>query len=123
MKIEKSTFFSRGKIELSQQKNITIEAWVKELQTIMGDSAEVYKTSLMGIDIVIKKSAFTGLGIRINQSGNKTEILFNQLAPSVIARLLFMGIIPIIILAFSSWPDFEKEFISKMESSGLFISS
>lgn len=75
----------------------------------------VYATALIGADLVIKKSDWTGMAVKVKSTDNGTEILFNPFAPSMLVRLLFMGLIPLLVLMFGAWKTFGQEFISWVE--------
>lgn len=80
-----------------------------------GDSYEIYQTQLIGIDFTIKKTNFTGVGIKLIKRKDKSYLKFNALAPSFWVRFLFYGIIPLIILYLGPWSKITneiKEFIA-----------
>jgi hypothetical protein len=96
--------FSRGSIRIHPSPMLTPDALMMELQRAWGPQGyEVYKTALVGADLVLKKSAWTGLAIKINHAPQSTELLFNTLSPSLFVRLVALGIIPSLILQAGPW--------------------
>ena len=49
---------------------------------------EVYKTKLMMRDFVVKKSGWTGVGVKLQQEANATTFVFTPLTPSVPLQML-----------------------------------
>jgi hypothetical protein len=120
MQISKPGFFSRGKLILAPSPDLTVDMVHQELsQGYAQGKYEVYKTALLGADLVIKQSGWTGLAIKIKHTSDGTTILFNPFAPSVLVRLLAMGLIPILILYFTSWKDMVNEFVAWAQGSQL----
>lgn len=111
MKIKKAGLFSRGKIILPPTPDLTVDSLFEELiKDFSPKSYQVYKTSLIGSDIVIKKSGWTGVFIKLKQKADSTTILFNIYAPSAMVRVLFMGVIPVLILHNGKWKEMNSEF-------------
>lgn len=69
---------------------------------------EVGFSNLIGADIYIKKSGWTGVSIKLKQKADTTFLRINGYAPSVAVRLLIYGIITILILL-PKWKKLEKE--------------
>ena len=110
MDIRDPGLFSRGRITLPLSQHITPDSLLQELTQAWGPRGfEVYKTALVGADLVLKKSGWTGIAIKIKH-GAQTEIFFNAFAPSLLVRLLAMGLIPILIVNSTSWKPLLAEF-------------
>jgi hypothetical protein len=77
---------------------------------------EVYETALLGADFVVRKSGWTGVSVRLIQKKDKTKIIYAAFAPSLAVRLLFMGIIPMLICYATVWKDIQKEIGEFIES-------
>ena len=69
---------------------------------------EVGFSSLLATDIYIKKNDWVGVGLRIKQKQKSTSIIISGYAPSIFVRILFLGIIPILILL-PKWREMENE--------------
>ena len=121
MQIKEPGMFSRGKITLPPSPHITPDALIQDLTAHWGQQGfEVYSTALIGADVILKKSGWTGVAIKIKQGPTGTEILYNAFSPSVFVRLLAMGLIPILIVNATSWKPLLKEFRVYVESSPFF---
>lgn len=111
MQIKDPGFFTRGKIILPPSPDLTVEMVLQDLsQFAKSKSYEVYKTALIGADLVLKRSGWTGIAIKIKHSAQDTVILFNPFAPSALVRLMAMGLIPLLVLYFTSWKEMLGEF-------------
>lgn len=104
--------FSRGKILLGvPAHHITPDSLVQELgQAWASQGYTVYKTALFGLDVVLKKSGWTGIGIKIKQDNGMTVLAYNAFAPSAMVRVLAMGLIPILIVNSTSWQPMLRMF-------------
>lgn len=121
MQVEDAGFFSRGKVRLPASPDITPDAVMSDLGGSFGAKGyEVYKTALIGADLVLKRSAWTGLAIKIKHTGSETLVMFNPFAPSALVRILFMGLIPILYLYFTSWKEMREEFMQYASGSRLY---
>ena len=101
---------------LPHKPDLTVDQMLSALQTKFGEKYEVYKTALAGADVVIKKSGSTGVSLRLLQKKDKTLIRYGGMAPSFFVRLLAMGILPMIILAMTTWKPITKEVGEFIES-------
>lgn len=80
---------------------------------------EVYMTKLLGTDFVVKKSAWVGVAVKLKQKAAKTSFVFNYLIPSALIRVLFAGLITVLILR-SSLKTMENEVRSFIEGAAEF---
>ncbi len=118
MQYSDAGFWSRGNIMLSPSPHITPDSLLQDLtQAFRPRGCEVYKTALIGADLVLKKSAWTGIAIKIQHAPNGTSIRFNPFAPSVLVRLMAMGLIPLLIAYYNAWKPFLAEFRAYAEQS------
>jgi len=118
MQIKDAGFFSRGACTLPYSPHITPDTLLQDLQAAWGPRGfEVYKTALIGADLVLKKSGWTGIAIKIAHSPNATILRFNPFAPSVLVRLFAMGLLPLLIAYFNSWKPLLVEFRAYLEQS------
>jgi hypothetical protein len=121
MQIKDPGWFSRGKLSLPPNPNINPDTLLQDLQQAFGpQGCEVYKTKLIGADLVLKRTGFTGIALKIKQSPAGTEILFNPFAPSALARIFIMGLIPILILQAGPWKRLVADFKAYAGQSRLF---
>lgn len=84
---------------------------------------EVYETMLLGADFVVKRSAFTGVSVKLIQKKDKTIFRYGGFAPSIWARLLLGGLIMLLILHFTSWKRITAEVKEFLETSPVFQES
>ncbi len=106
-----------AKITLAHNPQLDVQRLMSVIQAHFGEQYEVYETKLVGSDVVIKKSAWTGVALKLIQKADRTIIRFNAFAPSVFVRLLQLGLIPILILYVISWGPMQKEVQGFLESS------
>ena len=118
MQIKDAGFWSRGACMLPPSPHITPDTLLQDLQQAWGPRGyEVYKTALIGADLVLKKSGWTGIAIKIQHGPQGTTLRFNPFAPSVLVRLFAMGVIPLLIAYFNSWKPLLVEFRAYLEQS------
>ncbi len=122
MQIKPPGLFSRGKIILGQPApHITPDTLLQELtQAWAPRGFQVYKSALIGLDVAIKKSGWTGVAIKIKQNNGMTELAYNAFAPSAFVRLMAMGLIPILIVNSTSWKPLLRTFEQYVQSSPFF---
>ncbi len=118
MQIKPAGFWSRGTAMLPPSPHITPDSLVNELKQVWGPRGfDAYKTALLGADVVLKKSGWTGIAIKINHSPQGTTLRFNPFAPSFLVRLLAMGLIPLLIAYYNSWQPLLQEFMAYLQQS------
>lgn len=112
MQIKPPGLFSRGKISLDASvQHISTDSLIQELtQAWAPQGYTVYRTALLGLDVVLKKSGWTGVGIKIKRNNGVTELAYNAFAPSAMVRVLAMGLIPILIVNSTSWKPLLRMF-------------
>ena len=122
MQIKPPGMFSRGKIALGlPAQHITPDSLVAELGRAWAPQGfTVYKSALIGLDVVLKKSGWTGVGIKIKQNNGMTELAYNAFAPSAMVRVMAMGLIPILIVNSTSWKPLLRSFEQYVQSSPYF---
>ncbi len=121
MQIKDAGFFTRGKVILPPSPDLTVDAVLQEVTANFAQarSYEVYKTALLGADLIVKRSGWTGIALKLKHSAKETVILFNPLAPSALVRIFAMGLVPILILYFTSWKEILGEFKAFVSQSRL----
>lgn len=122
MQIKPPGMFSRGKIVLERAApHITPDSLLAELTNAWGGrGATAYKSALIGLDVALKKSGWTGIALKIKQNNGMTEIAYNAFSPSAFVRMLGMGLIPILIINSTSWGPFLREFEKYVQASPFF---
>tara|TARA_R110002096_G_scaffold350395_1_gene543424 strand:+ start:432 stop:893 length:462 start_codon:yes stop_codon:yes gene_type:complete len=85
-----------------------------------GNGFTVYKSALVGLDVAIKKSGWSGIAIKIKQDGSGTVLAYNAVSPSAMVRLLALGLIPLLILNAKSWMPLLRDFEQYVQGSAFF---
>ncbi len=122
MQVHPPGLFSRGKIVFGQHApHVTPETLHQELSNAWAPRGlQVYKSALFGLDVTLKKSAWTGIGIKIKQTAQGTELAYNAFMPSAGARMLMLGVIPIMIISSSAWKPLLRQFEQYAQTSPYF---
>lgn len=122
MQVKPPGMFSRGKINLGMPApHITPDSLLQELQRAWAPSGfQVYKSALIGLDVALKKSGWTGIAIKIKQTNGVTELAYNAFAPSAMVRAMALGLIPILILNANSWKPLLRQFEQYVQGSPFF---
>jgi hypothetical protein len=114
-------FWSRSKRQLPKRPELTPEAALKAIeQGYAAGKYTVYPTKLLGADLIIKKSGWTGIAVKIKQADDKTTVMYNPMSPSAGVRMLGMGLIPLLIVYHKSWKHMVKEFQEFLDRTPLF---
>ena len=78
-----------AKIQLINSDLLTVEELLEKLEFEFKQKGYlVYKTALIGADIVIRKKAFIGVSIKLKQNDKGTFLRVNGMIPDIWARLL-----------------------------------
>ena len=88
-------------VTVNHNPNLTADQAMEVFRSHFTGRYEVYKTSLAMRDSVVKKSGWTGVGVRLRQDSNSTSLVFTAMSPDTIARVLpaiFIGIGAVIVL-------------------------
>jgi hypothetical protein len=121
MKITPPGLFSRGKISLGPAPHITPDSLLQELtNTWAPQGFTTYKSALVGVDVVLKKSGWTGVALKIKPNNGNIDIAYNAFAPSAFVRVMAMGLIPILIVNANSWKPLLRRFEQYVQGSNYF---
>ena len=122
MQIKQPGLFSRGRIILGRPApHVTPDSLLTELTQVWKPRGfTVYKSALVGVDVALKKSGWTGVAIKIKQRDGMTELVYNAFSPSVMVRMIAMGLIPILIINANSWKPLLRTFEQYVEGSPFF---
>jgi hypothetical protein len=114
-------FWSRSKRILPKRPELTPDAAMKAIeQGFAAGKYKVYATKLVGADLVIKKSGWTGIAIKIKHTDQNTQVIYNPFSPSAGVRMLQMGLIPLLIVYNKSWKPLIKEFQEYLDKTPMF---
>jgi hypothetical protein len=104
------------KITLRHNPELTAEKVMEIFKKQFQGKYEIYATRLIGADLIIKKSAWTGVSVKLKQAEGQTILKYGAMAPSAGVRMLFYALIPILILYFVSWKKMQNEIKSFVEN-------
>lgn len=105
-----------AKVALKYNPSLTKEKLMAVLSSQFSSAGyEVDYSSLIGADIYIRKSGWTGVTIKLKQKTDATFLRINGFAPSLAVRLLIYGLITILILL-PKWKKLEKEVVDFVTS-------
>ena len=82
-----------AKITLRHNPSLTKDKLLELFQKRFGGTYEVYETKLLGADLVVKKSGYTGVAVKLLQKSDSTAIRYGAFAPSAWVRVLLYGLI------------------------------
>ena len=98
-----------AKFDIKHDPSLTKQVLFEKLEEHFKAKGYTVKMSkLIGADVTIDKSSWTGVAIKIKQKEGKTMLRVNGYAPSVAVRLLMYGIITMLILM-PKWNALIKE--------------
>lgn len=122
MQISQPGMFTRGRINLGRPApHITPDSLLQELtQVFQQQGFQVYKSALIGVDVTLKKSGWTGVALKILHEGPNTIIRYNAYAPSAFVRVMAMGLIPILIVNATSWKPLLRQFEAYVQGAPFF---
>lgn len=72
---------------------------------------EIVRSNAMKRDFIVKKSGWTGVGVRLKQEKTGTSFVFTGLMPNVALQVLFGGLVAYLFLR-PSWKALELEVAS-----------
>jgi hypothetical protein len=114
-------FWKRAKRVMPKRPELTVETAKEAIEKGFAEGKyQVYPTKLFGADLVVKKSGWTGIAMKIKQNNDDTTLMYNGFAPSAGVRMLGMGLIPLLIVYSKSWKPMLQEFQEFMDQTPLF---
>ncbi len=69
---------------------------------------KIKKAGMVGRDFAVVKSGWTGVTVKVKQEDKGTTFVFTGYIPSMLNRMLFGGLIAMLILR-GSWKSMEKD--------------
>jgi len=102
-------------VTIPHNPELTKEQAIEAFQRHFAGSYEVYPTKLRKRDLVVKKSNWSGVGVRLKQEKEKTCFVFTAMMPNVIMQVLFGGLFSYAILR-SEWKRLEAEVTEFIDS-------
>lgn len=106
-------------VTVAHHPELTVEGAMEVFRSHFAGRYDVYKTAFLKRDFVVKKSGWTGVGVKLQQEANATTFVFTPLMPSMILQLLAGGLISYLFLR-PSWKALEDEVRSFIENAADF---
>ena len=76
-------------ITIAHRPELAVEDVIAIFEEHFGDKYEIMPTPRQSLmDFIVKRSAWTGIAVRLKQQRNKTKLVFYGNAPSLWARLV-----------------------------------
>ena len=69
---------------------------------------EIVRSNAMRRNFIVKKSGWSGVGVRLKQEKTGTSFVFTSLMPNMLLQVLFGGVASYLFLR-SSWKELEAE--------------
>ena len=115
-------------VTVNHNSNLTAGQAMEVFRSHFAGRYEVSKTSLLARDFVVKKTGWTGVGVKLQQDSNTTSFVFTAMSPGTIARVLpvlFLGIGALLLLLIirPAWKAMEEEVRAFIENSPDFKSA
>jgi len=108
-----------AKIVIRHNPSLTKDKLLELFQKRFGGNYKVYETKLLGADLIVKKSATTGVSVKLVQKSDSTLIRFGAFAPSAAVRILLYGLI-MYLFVMKSWKKLTAEVKEYIETEPAF---
>ena len=95
-------------VSVPQDPQLTADQALEAFRQRFAGTYQVYPTKLRNRDVMVKKSNWSGVGVRLKQEKDKTSFVFTAVMPNVILQGLFGGLFSYLILR-SDWKKLEAE--------------
>jgi len=102
-------------VTIPHSPQLTKEQALEAFQRRFAVSYEVYPTKVRNRDIILKKSNWSGVGVRVKQEADKTSFVFTAMMPSLLLQALFGGLFSYLLLR-GEWKRLEAEVAEFIES-------
>ena len=109
-------------VTVNHNPDLTADQAMELFRSHFAGRYEVSKTNLLARDFIVKKSGWTGVGVRLRQDSNTTSFVFTAMSPGTMARVLpvlFIGIgaLMLLLIIRPAWKAMEEEIRAFIESS------
>jgi hypothetical protein len=96
-----------GRIAIGHRPDMTGEL-ARQIFAAHFGAGDVYRTSILDRDFVVRKSDWSGVGVRVRQDASETSLDFSPLIPNPILQGLVGGFISYLFVR-RSWKALEAE--------------
>jgi hypothetical protein len=98
-----------AKLLLKEDVNLTEEEMYDHFKEIFYGKYSIEHYKHKSVDVVINKSAWTAIAVKLVKKTDKTYFRLTAYSPSLFVRLTFYGVIPAFVLLFYAWPKCIKD--------------
>jgi hypothetical protein len=109
-------------ISIGYQPELTKERAREIFAVQFAGACTVYSTSVLNRDFIVKKSDWTGVGVRLKQEKDATTFVFTPMIPNPILQGLFGGLLSALFLR-KSWKALEADVTEFIQTSPSFPES
>ncbi|MEX1254055.1 MAG: hypothetical protein WEE64_06920 [Dehalococcoidia bacterium] len=106
-------------ITIGYQPELTKERAREIFAVHFAGACDVYPTAILNRDFIVKKSDWSGVGVRLKQEQDATTFVFTAMIPNPILQGLFGGLLSALFLR-KSWKAMEAEVAEFIEASPSF---
>ena len=102
-------------VTIPHNPQLTKEQAFEAFQRHFAATYEVYPAKGRRRDLIVKKSNWSGVGVRLKQEKDKTSFVFTAMMPNLMLQALFGGLFSYLILR-SEWKRLEREVVDFIET-------
>ena len=102
-------------VNIGNQPDLTKEQAREAFARHFEGKYDVIQSNAMRRDFIVKKSGWSGVGVRLKQDKTGTSFIFTGLIPNVLLQMLFGGVVAYLFLR-SSWKELEAEIAQFIEN-------
>ncbi len=106
-------------VKVAHRPNLTPERAMFAFNRHFHQDYEIRKTGILLRDFLVKKNAWTGVGVKLQQDVDGTSFVFTAVLPNIILNMLFGGLIAHLLLR-PSWKALETEVLVFIENAADF---
>ena len=106
-------------VSIPARPDLTAEEAQQAFAQHFAGTYEVYATKMRNRNFIVKKSNWSGVGVKVKQEDDKTTFVFTALMPNVILQALFGGLFSYLILR-GEWKTLEAEVAQFIETAPAF---
>ena len=79
-------------IKIKHDPELSKESLMELFSGYFQEKYDVYPTLIIGADFIVKKSAKSGVFVKLKQKEGETKVIYGSIAPSVAVRVLYSKI-------------------------------
>jgi len=80
-------------ITIAHKPELTAERAMEAFERHFAGKYQVYKTRIWNRHFIVKKSGWTGVGVRVKQEEKGTTLVFSAMMPNLLLQGMFGGLI------------------------------